>query len=1459
MQATTQHSAFDFRASTCERLERELDNFCRLETREFRDLCSAIFSSGNNDAAAASAPLSVQQRQDAVRALLRAFLLKITIVESTQESFYTNRFLSFVRTKMYASNLIPVQPTRPDIEQKHVVCVISAENPSRGFWLFSFATVLNWLAHFFLSSECSNLALYSISQLPSSYVSVFIDSSEENKPYTTRVQKYLLPRLLAPDSPDRSLWWQNSRVLAPNPESLLFYDNNDLIRFFEDQQTQSRYASHLHLKTPTGSATGMDSDPTALSDVTAERLVCTLYLHLGYLLSRDVRPETLESLTRDIRAKNDLLLRILSVAIEMFNGVNISPDETHMMELYKSDVLMVANRAVENVRHALFPIVSPSRSRSSVPMGPPLPPLPQLDQREVLDIRQAKSCYVRTRDMYQATAMLFDLRHRLLIEQSPAKFMQWTYSGVVHVLFSDFVHELDQNTQNLEETALALWLRVEAGRYFSVQLSELLYARRLISLITAPPLEQQQQQSKTPDVSAVRRAAEDTYRHMVECNQKLVVLRFPPNVRYHELVMTFDYLFQLRPDLMHSRLATTTQSTYAALVSEEERMRERDMHRFEPHWVSQTTFVGNDMSGPYVVTFRSQLEIIRQFQLLLALQSPRYFKSMPVFPVLSRFYFGRVLELPLYDPVALFASVESTAVEEEDDDEEEEEDEGDEVDQEQKQPHSPPPPTEDVPLPQTLPVADVNLHATHVVIQTLAYWLRLPTQELALRSVEKGRKRSSAIATAAAAASSFVPVYASSFFASMQYIHKLAAELQRASSIATRSFPSMYDFNALADFIEIHRPRRVRRSVLQRVLEIVQTHYAVSSVSVAAEAEVANPSPQQATQSYHFALGQVVRGLTASLSPTHKGAEQDAPPLVQQQQQHTAPVPDETATLPPNTKKARTAAASSADSQSHTNYPDDNSTEYVSLVLSKLDWTFQGSFRGDPAQYHAMANWLLLYVPIINRILPPELVNELLSETSVCVKGRAPIRAERFAKSPVGADIIHVPQYSAERVSPNVFGEILSNYTLTFITPGMMTQRTLASEFAFQEPMEALARMIMELELLVSPDTWSTVVRKSMAETFDVQQLFTEPPIASSEALDSVVSAASSSSSSARMSADTLGKSLSELRINGRSILPLQIHFNKRDATFAYYETSLALVMLTGTEFARFNGGIAGNNSSILVSDSVFTPTIPSIVGSGSGDGNLGRLLDVMLRFSSRVNLKTAADRKLFCRSLRRFEELVRAREFNRSRSNAAAAAATATTTAVTPTTTLDNNIAHFTSPEELLLFIVHVLFACKSSSIGAKRRRSDRGVVRQSDSAMNTLALWLHERRSVLPPMSARVEEKFFKPVQQRLDQIQPNLYHNAFRGQYFDHLDIDQYGSNDPTASPNSRKHSWKETMNIGSSVEALLGVTYTRDGRIVPIGSGSSSTKAVTRKPQDVEPRANNVAALRTQMLKATSKVV
>ncbi len=379
------------------------------------------------------------------------------------------------------------------------------------------------------------------------------------------------------------------------------------------------------------------------------------------------------------------------------------------------------------------------------------------------------------------------------------------------------------------------------------------------------------------------------------------------------------------------------------------------------------------------------------------------------------------------------------------------------------------------------PDDDVDEHALHVVVQVLAAWLGVEGDGLP----DLGRPG----------------------FACFRTLHRFADQLRLAAEEARRPFPSDGDFAALADFLDMRRPRTLSRSLAEEVLRC---------------------QPRTAS--------------------TLEEAMQRAGPG---------------ATRVPLADGKEGAAA-------------------------------------------ALGNWLCLYAPIVNNLLPPELVSRVLQDSSPC--RRTPPRVFYRGRCDVRTSTLE---------------QLVEEYNTCFVVPTTHSQRALAPEFQHDpphEPVEPLALLMGGLEARVSHETLGRAIATHMlGGRFDFMQVVED------RGAEQLIAAEHQRQQhkQQKLAGEAGEFDVTKLTVDGRSSLPVQI-VERNDAKkleVTFYESSFALVLLGGTEFARFADTAAAVEEAQI--EEWDAPSRGSRMSAA-----FGRLIDLVIRFSAQLHLDAARARE---------------------------------------------------------------------------------------------------------------------------------------------------------------------------------------------------------------------------------------
>ncbi len=977
----------------------------------FRRICTELLSP--------QAPYA--ERIAAAVDFLRSFLSTTAVIESHHDKFYSVFEKALDRLHAPTKRIEPLDSKNVD---SYVVLVVVGDTKRRGFWSFSYEQVLMWLYEFLLAEPSPLRGLQSITDIPRPYYRWMFD--EKKRGLFAPMRHSVLNRILRADSPDKTAWWD--KPVASDSELLLLQCDAYLTQTYEDHQAALERKAR---------AKKLDEKPKevifgSVLDLERTRFAATLYLHVAYRLAS--LPE--DVLLRVSAAAGDpgvdLIMRLMPLAVNMMNEIQISPCDHGAYDLYEIGngiVFRTIAEAVEEVRSTLL-LVNGKK-----------------DQRVM-------ATYARTRDMHQATSLYFDTHSKILEDRNLSAETRWVYSSSKQISFVRLLYQLKNGFQTVELEALMSWLdKPELSERFRVHCGEIL---NTISLAEA---------MQKKDDALIASEAKNLRDHIAECDARFSVLRFPPSIRYHEVATTFELLCQKFPRYMNA--------------SEVKHLGNED--RVGLDWSSSTVFVGADCRGPFVVAASEQLEMMRQLQLLLSLQTKKHHKNLPVFPLLARFYFSRSVPV-CPGPIAFFCDPR--------------------------------------PEPGNQGRVDCDSHALHVVVQTMAYWLRLPTEQSKPKKKHQLHSTEPEPPTASAARGTLIPCVGENFFSCFKHMHRFADQLERAARARGRQFPSVFDYNAMADFLELKRPRTLSYETAAKMRD--RLAYVTTMVS----------------DEMNEALRYSANALSVALE-----------------------------------KK------------------EDKRLELVVKGFSTM--------KGDDLA--AANSWFGIYAPILNNVLPPELVDELVHD-SMRVLGREPIGAKTFSTrlycgsrdAPLGTE--------RDRRGPSV-SDFLEHYNACFVSPAAQSHRSLAEEFQndSDEPVQPLSEFMRGLECLVSAESVGNLIKEKMTpESFDIYSLLedrkdTEQPKEQTKRL---------------VSADMV------LVSDGHSMLPIQGFGHDQKIDFAFYESSFGLALFGGTGYARFMGASR-------VEDEIDEDSLPT--KASNIEPSFGRLLDVVLRCAPQIDLERAA------------------------------------------------------------------------------------------------------------------------------------------------------------------------------------------------------------------------------------------
>jgi len=378
--------------------------------------------------------------------------------------------------------------------------------------------------------------------------------------------------------------------------------------------------------------------------------------------------------------------------------------------------------------------------------------------------------------LYQQTAAVNEvmnvyhaIRHRVAVEHRVKDLTRWVYfSASESQTLTELLLSIANELVEMESGDLCEWLKEQCSARVKPNFGMIISA-------TFDPLKD-----------------EDPEEHFRQLNAEFAVLRFPGSgVRYYEIKLTLDYFAREYPRLFQY-------DQKHGVIDEAGGCQTR------------VWYCGCDFQGPFIIIRRRHLVMLRQLMLVTSIRSDRFAKNMPIFPVLARLYF---LNHPIPEnrtsaPVAAHSDVpcsnpESVAVKAT---------------------------TELMPSP-----GDFSLHCA---VQIMAHWLQVPTfDSWSNRGWELRRKKkqqatplgTAAPPSAAAAAEStvsedqesYVPRFHDEYFSCLYFLHRLPDQL-REGCPKYENFPGIEVLNAMRDFLEIRRSRRVNRRALEAIRDMIE-------------------------------------------------------------------------------------------------------------------------------------------------------------------------------------------------------------------------------------------------------------------------------------------------------------------------------------------------------------------------------------------------------------------------------------------------------------------------------------------------------------------------------------------------------------------------------------------------------------------------------------------------------------
>jgi hypothetical protein len=639
---------------------------------------------------------------------MRQILSSIVSIQSQQHQLYSRAFYEWME-RNHAKPAKRSSPVDPDQAGGYVVLHIDTTDPKRGYWIIpQLSQVLLWLLEFYLRPDHKlRGVLTSVSQIPAAVVPCLYPRNEHETRLWGPMRLHVLDAYLRSDAPDRNFWWDRLSRWVPNdvPELMMQFDAGCMTRY-EDSITPLAMKQRAQMT--------VNIRELALNGkINPLTLISTLYIHLGYIISR-LSSNVLRHAQHQLCPANaqDLMHRLFPLAVDMLTNSEIGAYHPQMLTLYELDdgiLLRAISTAAEQVRDTLLRL---PRAKS------------EKEQQYYRHSEHVIECFRKTVVMERSLSIHYDWRHKLLAEADKVKLpadTRWIHTGTVEHSFIEFLHESEQNLQFRESTQICNWLTNPGMRkWFKVDLLRLLYAQQLVDLMSHSDATREE----------IREEARLTVKHMQECNREIVVLRFTdPSVRYYDVYAGLLYLCTMYPEQMHRKEDYDYQTTA----------------RLNQNWISETCFAGTDCHGPYIVALRSQIEIIRQLQVLNMVQQPHWKRAkrvMPLYPLLCRFYLGE------YD--------------------------------------------------STL---KCDMNAIHVVVQTLASWMHLSTEHHGDEKTMIPRLGR-------------VDVFDDAF----PFLHIICDQIKRCyeNKQQQSAYPDKASLNALADFLELDRPRRIRAQVLQR-------------------------------------------------------------------------------------------------------------------------------------------------------------------------------------------------------------------------------------------------------------------------------------------------------------------------------------------------------------------------------------------------------------------------------------------------------------------------------------------------------------------------------------------------------------------------------------------------------------------------------------------------------------------
>lgn len=693
-------------------------------------------------------------------------LYRVLLVEASQERFYHRWILILQNLGAFGREVEP--HTKSEGVERHGLLVLyaSSQFSRRGFWLYSYEDALLAVMHFMLGydgqgryeplSQPLVSPNYSLFELPRSIVRSVL--YEERYPKSLRL--FILDHLIRADSHDRLFWVSNVQQLmfgSENAASLLFFDEY-IIEAYTSMQSSPLLLARTERDPKRAAAPPSE---VRLRDITLDRIMSTAYLYLMYRLAAVTTQHSQlvqQAHKAIVPAGGSMLMRLFPLMIAMLRGDELSHLHEPLKKLYNNHRVLfelIAQTAEEVRSYAVEPY----------------------QMRETL----IDYLYQRTYSLGEFIGLYYDTRHHMITRlqtsgnhpySSVSKNSSWLYFAVEEHSFVEFLYDQRQELQEAELSLIGHWLMNQCIIKSSL---EKLFCMR------------QPEQHKHAD---------ETLLHIKMCEESFVVLRFGPEARLYEISMSFETIARAYPKLFRATRAPDGSVT------------------------SRVFFVGSDCVGPYVVMIRDYLDLMRQTMFAIVLQSYRYHKNMPVFPIMARMWFGqrdrrrlkdqnediaRTIDYQVQETSAISTATAAAA-------------------------------------PTTVPAYVIDDHARHCVIQVLAHWLKLKTfTEKSMDGVSTADDDTEDESTASAAAAAhgnskrkrsratlpkqacltqncYIPAFGMNFFSCMRWLHRVANSLKQAyvaRFASAEGFPNINTLNAIRGFLELYRPRTIRRATLE--------------------------------------------------------------------------------------------------------------------------------------------------------------------------------------------------------------------------------------------------------------------------------------------------------------------------------------------------------------------------------------------------------------------------------------------------------------------------------------------------------------------------------------------------------------------------------------------------------------------------------------------------------------------